>query len=300
MATTTLTAGPSALSGTSPPPAVVVTAAVVPPPPHQCELTSRMEQSVLDVRETHRPVQSADVYDNKTNEYLQFANHVYPHDPYKNSLNAEKVYKFMFYQTFRGVKKRGGKRRISVIYFDSIGYESVMDKFDAWWKGGRVGAAPTADKPCGRQCFDQYKAVLRKIYKRQVAVGVCSIPWEHMWTLRCEELNSLVKERKAQAKKDNYEEKLQAEFAPYTAVDRYDEIEEVLWTRGQYTTRSAGAWLRHRYICLHTTSGILRSESVHRAELSDFLPLQIQKPDDPHALFLMITQLAFGKCCRSY
>jgi hypothetical protein len=183
MATTTLTAGPSALSGTSPPPAVVVTAAVVPPPPHQCELTSRMEQSVLDVRETHRPVQSADVYDNKTNEYLQFANHVYPHDPYKNSLNAEKVYKFMFYQTFQGVKKRGGKRRISVIYFDSIGYESVMDKFDAWWKGGRVGAAPTADKPCGRQCFDQYKAVLRKIYKRQVAKGVCSIPWEHMWTL---------------------------------------------------------------------------------------------------------------------
>jgi hypothetical protein len=262
------------------------------------ELTSRMEQAVLDVRDKNRPEQSADIYDNKQREFHQFAAHVYPQDPYRNSLNAKKVYRFMFYQTFRGQKKRGGKRRTTVIYFDSTGYDSVMDKFEIWWKEGREGEAPKADKPCGRQCFDQYKAVLRKMYKRQVAMGVCNIPWEHMWTVRCDELHSLVKERKAFAKKENYEEKLQAEFAPYAAVDRYDEIEDALWTRGQHTTRSAGAWLRHRYICLHTTSGILRSESVHRAELSDFLPLQIQKPDDPHPLFLMITQLAFGKYCR--
>jgi hypothetical protein len=108
MTTTVLVTGASALPVTSPPPGVVTAAAPnVPPPPNHCELTSRMEQSVLDVRETHRPVQSADVYDNKTNEFLQFATHVYTHDPYKNSLNAEKVYKFMFYQTFRGVKKGG-------------------------------------------------------------------------------------------------------------------------------------------------------------------------------------------------
>jgi hypothetical protein len=276
-------------------PVAAAAVANVPPPPTQCEQTSRMEQVVLDVRDKNRPEQSADIYDAKTKEFLQFANHVYPHDPYKNSLSAEKVYRFMFYQTFRGQKKRGGKKRLSVIYFDAEGYDSVMDEFEVWWKEGRIGEAPKPDKPCGKQCFDQYKAVLRKIYKRQVACGVCGIPWEHIWTLRCDELNSLVKERKAIAKKTNYEEKMQAEFAPYAAVDRYDEIEDVLWSRGQYTTRSAGAWLRHRYICLHTTSGILRSESVHRAELSDFLPLQIQKPDDPHPLFLMITQLAFGK-----
>jgi hypothetical protein len=70
-----------------------------------------------------------------------------------------------------------------------------------------------------------------KKYKIQVAMGVCSIPWEHMWTLRCDKL-SKVKDRKARAKKDNYEEKMQAEFAPYAAVDRYDEIEDLLWTHG--------------------------------------------------------------------
>ena len=68
-----------------------------------------MEQAVLDVRDKNRPEQSADIYDNKQREFHQFAAHVYPQDPYRNSLNAEKVYRFMFYQTFRGQKKGGEK-----------------------------------------------------------------------------------------------------------------------------------------------------------------------------------------------
>ncbi len=66
------------LPATSPPATAPTAGAPVPPPPTQCELTSRMEQSVLDVREKFRPEQTADVYDNKTQEYLQFASHVYP------------------------------------------------------------------------------------------------------------------------------------------------------------------------------------------------------------------------------
>ena len=89
-------------------PAAAAAAANVPPPPIQCEQTSRMEQAVLDVREKNRPEQSADIYDAKSKEFLQFTAHAYPDDPYRNSLNAERVYRFMFYQTFRGKKKRGG------------------------------------------------------------------------------------------------------------------------------------------------------------------------------------------------
>ena len=46
---------------------------------------------------------------------------------------------------------------------------------------------------------------------------------------------------------------------------------------------------------MHTTSGILRYESLYKGELSDFLCFNVQKPEDPHEVFLMITQLAFGK-----
>jgi hypothetical protein len=90
-------------------------------------------------------------------------------------------------------------------------------------------------------------------------------------------------------------EKLEAEFAPYAAVDKYDKLEHELWDRGRVSHRSAGSWLRNRYCMLHTTSGILRCESMYRAELSDFLELTLKKKEDPHPLTLMITQLPTGK-----
>jgi hypothetical protein len=34
-------------------------------------------------------------------------------------------------------------------------------------------------------------------------LGIYNNPWEHIWTLCCDELNNLVKERKAIAKKEN-------------------------------------------------------------------------------------------------
>ena len=56
------------------------------------------------------------------------------------------------------------------------------------------------------------------------------------------------------------------------------------------------AGLRHRYCLLHLTSGILRCESLHRAELSDFLGITIPKKDtDVHAMYVMVNQIAFGK-----
>lgn len=102
IATTALAGADAAASPAAALPAAAAAVANVPPPPTQCEQTSRMEQAVLDVRDKNRPEQSADIYDAKTKEFLQFAAHVYPNDPYKNSLNADKVYRFMFYQTFRG------------------------------------------------------------------------------------------------------------------------------------------------------------------------------------------------------
>ncbi len=38
-----------------------------------------------------------------------------------------------------------------------------------------------------------------------------------------------------------------------------------------------------------------RCESLYRAELSDFLGLDMKKPEDVHPLFLMISQIPQGK-----
>jgi len=147
----------------------------------------------------------------------------------------------------------------------------------------------------GVSSFMQYRACLRKIHKWQVARRCNSRSWEEIWTEHMETLESFVKKRKSAQKRANYEEKMESSFAPYQALDKYIPIEERVWQMGLNNVRSCASSLRNRYVLLHTTSGILRFESLEKAELSDFCGLSIQTPKDPHALQLMITQLATGK-----
>ena len=141
----------------------------------------------------------------------------------------------------------------------------------------------------------QYRAVLRHVHRLQVARGANNYAWEHIWTDPCDQLLKLVQSRKRVAQATNYDEKMEAAFAPFVAVDKYQDIESVLWDQGSGHVRSAAAGLRNRYVLLHTTSAILRHESLEKAELSDFLDVRVQLPTDPHPIDVMVTQLPIGK-----
>jgi Centromere DNA-binding protein complex CBF3 subunit, domain 2 len=112
-----------------------------------------------------------------------------------------------------------------------------------------------------------------------------------------DELVKHVKERVPLRKKANYEEKVDGEFAPYMMVEHYSSIEAMMWADAdQPGNRSVCCGLRHRYCVLHLTSGILRCESIYRAEFSDFLGIYIPKQDtDVHQPYVMISQIPIGK-----
>jgi hypothetical protein len=264
--------------------------------PEETLLDSQLEQTVLRITSEYRPASSSTIYDAKSNEYFQYCTSCYPNDPYAKVLSQYKVYRFIFYQSFRNAKKRGGTQaqRESGAKFLRSDYDSVMDTYKLWLASNDGMAPPEPTKPVGKQTIDQYKAVLRWIYKNQTAQRVLGLVWDQIWTLPCSQLHQVVKERRSAIKKMNYEEKLEAEFAPYVAVEQYDKIEEELWKRGDNNIRSACAWLRHRFCLLYTTSGILRCESLYRAELSNFLGLVMKKPEDVHPLYLMISQIPQG------
>ena len=265
-------------------------------PPLTVDMNPILEQTVLAIQREYTPDNSNDIYDNKTKEYFQFCDHCYPTDNYNKVLEANKLYRFMFYQAFRNQKKRGGKRVTeNSIRFDPVDYNLITTKYQTWKLGNSNVEPPEPALPVQNSTMDQYKAVFRKLHKQQSAQRVTSSHWEQIWTLPLENLHKLVKQRRQSVRKATYAEKLEAEFAPYAAVDKYDKLEHELWDRGRGSHRSAGTWLRHRYCMLHTTSGILRCESIYRAELSNFLSLTLQKKEDPHPLTLMITQLPAGK-----
>ena len=87
-------------------------------------------------------------------------------------------------------------------------------------------------------------------------------------------------------------------FSPFTVIKKYNNIEEKLWANGLKNNRSAVTQLRNRYVLTHTTSGILRFESLQKAELSDFLSIKIKKEQDSHPLMIMVTQLPTGKLTK--
>ena len=173
-------------------------------------------------------------------------------------------------------------------------YEAVMGDYISFFDSTDPNAPEPVD-PIGTSAFAQYRASMRKIFGSQVDNKSNALPWDHIWTPRCTKLQKLVQERRKAVSKSTYAEKQESEFAPYAAVERYADIENEFWKGGESNMRQCAAYHKYRYNFLHTTSGILRFESLYRAELSDFLILKLKKPEDPHDMLLMITQIGFGK-----
>jgi hypothetical protein len=122
-----------------------------------------LEQLVLRITNEYRPDSRSTIYDAKSNEYFQYCASLYPTDPYAKVLSQYKVYRFIFYQSFRDQKKRGGKHddRINGTSFIRSNYNAVMDKYKVWLNANDVTAPlKPSTKPVGKQTIDQYKTVL--------------------------------------------------------------------------------------------------------------------------------------------
>ena len=252
---------------------------------------------MLNMQESWRPANTGNTMDNKVEEIFQYLDLVYPTDPYRAILDHEKVYRFMFFVVHREKKPRGGtkKQRVDKEFFDLEDYRRIVD---GSFTGTGLNFPPAPANPCQRATFDMYKACIKKVHRVQVTRGVNNSLWEEIWTEPLDVLLDIVKTRTPHMKKLNYHEKVDAEFAPYLIVESYEAIESELWSDSSIAVgrRSICTKLRHRYCVAHTTSGVLRAESIYRAELSDFSWLDLPKKDtDVHPMGLMINQLAFGK-----
>jgi Centromere DNA-binding protein complex CBF3 subunit, domain 2 len=257
--------------------------------------TNRMAAFVHNERQVGRPENSQRVYEPKITEFELFCDHVYPHCQFRYNMDGEKFYKFLFWTAFREQKKRGGKKTDKPPVFDADAYDEVCASFS---NGSVVVNYPNPTKPVCESTFVQYKAVLKSIHVEQRSLGVCNLSWDLIWTLDCANLQKHVKERLPALKKANFVEKMDGEFAPYAIVERYDEIEALLWEDSRKSTnrRCIAANIRHRACTLLLSTGILRSDSVHHCEISDFFSLRPPKLDkDVHEIWLLMMGIPVGK-----
>ena len=275
--------------------------------PNDNEINKNLESAVQDLNYHGRPENSSKALEPKKEEWLQYCDKIFPHDPYQYLVTSNKAYRFMCYQMFRESKPRGGKRiqLKDSIYFDIEDYNKVMKQFYSKDQAGGVSTWPKPSNPVGYSVWMQYKVALKEIFKEQQSTYQASITnaWEHVWTSNFDKIRDHVKTRKQKIKKENYMEKIDGEFAPYAIVEHYGAIEDKLYsnTINSIGERSICASLRHRFCFLYLTSGILRGESVYQADLSDFQGITMAaNAGDLHPLYIMIMQIPFGKTNRGY
>ena len=261
--------------------------------PEETDADSKREQVVLRMTDFNRPENTTRAYEGKTEEYYEYCDAVYPRDRGRYTLKPFRVYRFIFYQAMRPKKKRGGppsKRQGN--HFDHELYKQTMAAYEAWFDSPEE-APEEPDNPVGEATIALYKTVIRNIYRKQTAEQSLTLTWDQIWGLSCLNLHNLVKIRRPAADKRNYKEKFEDELSPYEIAEEFPKLEAFTWKKGE-DNRLASALLRHRFCLLFSTNGILWSESLYRADLSDCRGLWTKKDTDVHKIYMLILQIPKG------
>ena len=110
------------------------------------------------------------------------------------------------------------------------------------------------------------------------------------------DLMKMVRNRKPMVEHANAEEKITSEILPFMYRDYLFDIEMYMWSRAvNVNSRVVFSALRDGYTMKQTTQGILRGESLEKADLSDCFGLKIQTEEDHHPLHIDVLQVATGK-----
>ena len=286
---------PAKATGESTSPAAAPTTVVEVTNPNLEAATRRSTEHIAALRSVGRRENTKKTLDPKLEEFREYCRHEYKDEDAPYTVTKNKVWWFMLYQSFRAPKKRGAKKHGPPPKFNVKEYNEIVAPFKTTTSSVMY---VTPKNPVGYECVNQYRKVIKALHMKQQAAGINSIGWEFIWSTDCKELFQHVKERKPMINKANYVEKQAQEFSSYRIVSHYGEIEQLFWDDAVKapSCRSLCARLRYRTCFLLLTSSVLRSESLHRAEISDFFGLvPPKKSSDTHPMYLQIHQIPIGK-----
>jgi hypothetical protein len=255
-----------------------------------------MRNVVQDIVQLNTVDNTLLAFDPKVEEFKQFCDYVYSSlkdQGQRHLVESEKVEAFILYQAFREKFSTGGKKNLKDA-FNVAAYTAYKSNYDKY-RCGELKVFPEPKCPLGHSQINTYKYAILKLHRQQVNNKCNAYPWDHVWVQSIEDIKTLVKKRRDRIAKTNYQEKVDHEITPYQGVTEIPRMEQLMFDKGADCIRSAHAWSRHRFIFLATTCGILRYESLDKAELSDTLTVEVQNASDPHPLTIAIMQIATGK-----
>ena len=216
-------------------------------------------------------------YDPKIEEFKDFCLYEYPGSDYPTIVTEEKTFAFLYYQAYRKLRPRGGKKK----KFDPQDYARVKSETN----------------PQGETSYEVVNACLSaiiKLFERQRDNNCNNLVKEQIRSERVTRLLALVKRRKKAIKKATFSENLDSELTPYLLVHKVPDIEKALFFKNHTTMAYSQASLRDRFFFLLSHQGILRGESITQCELSDLCDVVLED-EGPHPCQILVLQIASGK-----
>jgi len=208
-------------------------------------------------------------------------------------VNPYSAYNFMFYVAHR--KKRSKKRNSNEPAFGApelAEYREVMQVY-----GGSQSNPPDPPDCCGFSQVNVYRAALYNVHKEQKKVGGNTFSWEDdINTDALKLLMKKVREREPRVNKRNAVEKYDAHMAPFFYIQWLPHIELYFFSKGVTAQRnSIFSALRNTFTFKFTLAGVLRGESLERADLSDLCDYFWKGKQDPHHIHILIMSICQGK-----
>jgi hypothetical protein len=304
----TSTTSPSASSSLGSP-VVASPPAARPAQHHIGELRAVVEAS----RKQLRKVNTSLAYDPKVKEYKAFCDHAFSfNDPcVRYTVNADSLYRFLFYHVFRNKKSSKGKKRGTQSTFDAPEYDRVMAFYTARvctveHEDGRVVSTdvPDPENPVGGDTITTYRSSVKSLYDEQCDHGANGHRWPEINTPSVLKLMSIVKGRNKRVKKKNYAEKIEDASSPFHSYGQIGEIERSFWLKGcsaagSVSSRTTFCALRNRFNLLMNFAAILRNESITLSELSDCRHFVVQRIEDHDPMLVFLLIIATGKTILS-
>ena len=137
--------------------------------PDTLETQTALKESVWRLLELDDNERTKKAYQPKMKEYYEFVKTIYPDDPQWLILQRDKMYRFMYYLSFRNKKKVGGTRagQNKAGTFDVEAYQEVMKEFNNPTIPAARRELPRPENPISPATFSQYKQyVLRCCWQR--------------------------------------------------------------------------------------------------------------------------------------
>ena len=247
------------------------------------------------------------------------------------NVNQTKVYGFFLYVAFRERKRRGRKKSVedntvvnNSVVFDVKEWNRIAVTMKRATTGQILNSNPEELETLqlatkGRFCSAFYKliepkkgvgfstmvttkAAIKKLWLSQVEGTPLLSMEDEIFGLTFTKMMNIVKERKIRQARLNYVEKVDKDSAPMESVSHINVLEQSLFDHGVSTSgkfkasqKSVHSSLRNRFIFLCTTCGVLRGESMFKAELSDLYNIAVTQKKDPHPFMILILQISAGK-----